>query len=65
MDKEWVIWPGSETQPIFLTQNDRVYLRYRDGTESKIRIVGRLRWTHENLADDIMMYKFSHHEDGK
>jgi hypothetical protein len=62
MTAEWHDWPGAATPPVFLTQTDRVYLRWRDGTESKtVRIVGQLRWAHENLPDDIMAYRFSHH----
>lgn len=34
----------------------RVYPIYRDGTISKIRRAGDLRWQHMDLPDDIMSY---------
>jgi hypothetical protein len=60
MEQHWELWAGAETSPVDPT--DRVYLRYRDGIESKVRIAGDLRWAHNDLPDDIMMWRFSHHQ---
>lgn len=38
---------------------------YRDGTNSKVRRAGDLRWLHENLPDDIMGYRVMETEDDK
>lgn len=57
---EWQTWEGKHDHPAPLTATDRVFLRYRDGSESKIRIVGDLNWKHRDVADDIMAYRFSH-----
>lgn len=63
LGSSWQEWAGG-SMPDGLDIDDRVYLRYRNGDESKIRIVGDLRWIHENLPDDIIAWRFSHHKDG-
>ena len=54
-DHSWTAWGGGAHCPVPV--HARVFLVYRDGTESKVRIAGFLRWAHENLCDDIMHYR--------
>lgn len=61
MTGEWQVWQGGDV-PNELAETDRVFLRYRDGIESKVRIVGDLRWSHDDLPDDIVAWRFSHHK---
>ena len=53
-----VLWDKS--RGMYVKDTDRVYVRYRDGTESLIRVVGDLRWDHQNCADDIVAFRISH-----
>jgi hypothetical protein len=60
----WTDWDGSDRLPTGINPTDRVFVVWRDGTESKVRIAGELRWRHDALADDIMRYRYSHSEPG-
>lgn len=59
-------WPLDEGAigdiPVQLAGTDRVIVRYRDHSVSKVRIAGDLRWHHVDQCDDIVAWKFSHHE---
>jgi len=64
--KSWNSWGEAElSKPDNLKDTDRVIVRYRDGIESKVRVVGDLRWSHEGLPDDIIAWHFSHHGNGE
>ena len=50
-------WSGG---PPPLAADARVYVTYRDGIHSAVRVCGDLRWEHMGLNDDIIAYRFSH-----
>lgn len=58
LDKQWTPHGGGP-KPLGLLLSDRVYLRFRDGSDSKVRVAGNLRWEHENLPDDIVEWRLA------
>lgn len=51
---DFLPWSGG---PCPVDPEIRVYVRYRDEIESKVRIAGELRWEHVDLNDDIVAYR--------
>lgn len=49
-------WPGGEAAPADAPGDTRVIVMYDDGSTSKIRRAGDLRWRREGLCDDIVGY---------
>jgi len=48
---------GAKYFPPYVSATDRVFVKYRDGNQSKIRVAGGLRWEWIDLPDDIMEYR--------
>jgi hypothetical protein len=51
---EFKPWAGG---PCPVEPEARVYVTYRDGIQSKIRMAGDLRWEHTGQTDDIVGYR--------